>query len=165
MKPWTMGGLALCGMIGCVVLGGCGGDAKMELSAADALLATANQMELVINEYHDEIARFDDSRESAVVSAFVSRVRQNPTDDTAIETHVSDFKTALGKIRGDRETEFTRRIAASENVGVLREMAKGLQKLALESLTLEDEMRRYLGEWIETRKQVQDTVSGTEAQP
>ena len=48
---------------------GCGGDARMELAATDALTAVADQMELTIGEYHREMAWYDDSRESAVISA------------------------------------------------------------------------------------------------
>jgi len=149
---------------GWIVIGlavGCGGDARLEMSAADALLATADQMELTIQEYHGEVSAYDDSRESEVVSAFVTRVQAAPDDAVAIDSHAADFKAALRKIRTDRGTEFTRFGAALDNVDVLRELARGLQRLAIESLTLQDEMRRYLTGWIETRRRASDAAEGS----
>lgn len=138
-------------------LGGCGGDAKMEMSAADAISATANQMEVTLREYHDEVGRFDDARESAVVAAFVERVKVAATEPAAMESHMGDFKAALKAIRQDRETEFARLAAAKDNVGVLREMARGMQRLAIDSLTLRDEMRRYLIQWVEAKTKAEAT--------
>jgi len=96
-----------------------------------------------------------------VVSAFVARVQAAPDDPVAIDSHVADFKAALRKIRTDRVTEFTRHGAALDNVDVLRELARGLQQLAIESLTLQDEMRRYLTGWIETRRRASAAVEGS----
>lgn len=153
--------LRFCGWIVIGLAVGCGGDARLEMSAADALLATADQMELTIQEYHEEVSANDDSRESEVVSAFVARVLVAPDDAVAIDSHVADFKAALRKIRADRVTEFTRRGAALDNVDVLRELATGLHRLAIESLTLRDELRRYLHGWIETRRRASAAIDGT----
>lgn len=141
---------------------GCVGDARLELAASDALLAVANQMGSTIQEYHDEVVGYDDSRESAVVSAFVDRVQNDPTNQAAIDSHTSDFKMALRKIRADRQTEWGRRSAAMENVSVLREVAKGLQKVAMDSLTLNDEMRRYLNGWMESAQRANASASDTQ---
>ena len=151
----------LCWWVGIVLVAGCGGDARLELSAADALLATADQMALTIQEYHEEVSAYDDSRESEVVSAFVARVQAATDDPVAIDSHVADFKAALRKIRTDRGTEFTRRESAMDNVHVLRELARGLQRLAIESLTLQDEMRRYLTGWVETRRRASAAIEGS----
>lgn len=139
----------------------CGGDARLEMSAADALLTTVDQMALTIQEYHEEVSAYDDSRESEVVSAFITRVQAAPDDTEAIDSHAADFKAALRKIRTDRGTEFTRRCAAMDNVDVLRELARGLQRLAIESLTLQDEMRRYLHGWVDTRQRANVVVDGS----
>jgi hypothetical protein len=48
------------------------------------------------------------------------------------------------------------------NVAVLREVAGGLQKLALESLSLRDEVRRYLDTWIQNQRRA---AAGTTAPP
>ena len=148
-----------------VAVGGCGGDARVDLSAADGIRATAKQMEIVLQEYHDEVARYDTSREDEVIAAFVGRIKTDVQDDSAVASHVTDFRGALEKIRKDRDTEYTRRAAAADNVAVLREMARGLERLGIESLTLQDEMKRYLTSWIDARRRADSsgtaTTSGT----
>jgi hypothetical protein len=141
-------------VIACLA-GGCGGDARVELSTADAIQAVAGQMERTIQEYHQEVSSYDDTRESSVVAAFVARVRQDAGDEAAVDAHAADFEAALHKIRGDRETEWLRRTAAMENVGVLREISRGVQKLAIQSLGLQDEIQRYLQGWIEAAQRAQ----------
>ena len=99
------------------------------------------------------MSQADASRESSIVAAFVGRVRQDAADDAALAGHVSDFEQALHKVRTDRETEWSRKTAAAENVSVLREIARGLQRLAIESLGVQDEVKRYLQNWIAAREQ------------
>lgn len=143
-------------------LAGCGGDAGVELAAGDALAAVADQMQVTVQEYHRDVSRYDDSRESATVAAFVARVQSDHDDAAAMETHAGEFQAALRKIRDDRETEWQRRSDAMANVSVLREVAGGLQKLALESLSLRDEVRRYLDTWIQNQRRA---AAGTSALP
>jgi hypothetical protein len=109
-------------------------------------------MELALSEYHEEVSLADDTRESSVVSAFLARVIADKENDSVLESHAADLEAALHKIRVDREAEWGRRTAAMENVGVLREVAAGLQRLGVERMTLEDEARRYLSGWIERRR-------------
>ncbi len=153
-----------CGILGYATLlalsgaGGCGGDARVELSAADALAAVAERMDLVIAEYHADVRHYDDLRETEVVAAFIERVRRTAADETAVDRHAVQFKDALARIRTDRDTERTRRDTAHENVRALREVAGGLRRLAIESLTLDDEMRRYLSGWFDMRRAAQAAV-------
>jgi hypothetical protein len=135
---------------GCIC--GCGGDARLELASSDALLAIADQMATTIEEYHGEVSNFDDVRESVVLDALVARLKTDIEDESAVESHVSAFKSAMVKIRADRGVEWDRRSAGLDNVSLLREVAGGLQKLAMESLVLQDEMRRYLTDWLELRR-------------
>ncbi len=135
--------------------GGCGGDARVDLSAADGIRAAARQMELTLQEYHDEVARYDTTREDAVIAAFVGRLKTDNQNDDAVAGHVTDFRAALNKIRKDRDTEYTRHAAASDNVAVLREMSRGLERLGIESLSLGDEMQRYLTSWLDARRRAQ----------
>lgn len=144
-------------------LAGCGGDAGVELAAGDALNAVADQMLLTVQEYHRDVSRHDDGREDATVAAFIARVQADHADASAMQTHTQSFQAALRKIRSDRETEWQRRSAAMDNVAVLREVAGGLQKLAIESLSLRDEVRRYLGTWIESRRRAQARQTQTSA--
>jgi hypothetical protein len=140
-------------------LGGCGGDARVEFSAADALDALAGSMNQTIQEYHQEVTSFDDTRESEVVAAFVTRVRRDAADEKSVEGHVASFESALRRLREDRDTEWTRRSAATDNVNALREVACGLQKLAIQSLSLQDEMRRYLQSWVDAKKRADTSAS------
>lgn len=147
----------MCGgavMIASVVSGCMGGDAGLELSAADALTAVAGQMEVTLSEYHQEVVQADNGREAEVIAAFIRRVRTDAADESAVDGHAGEFAAALGRIRGDREVEFERRGAARDNVGVLREVAGGLRRLAVESLTLDGEMRRYLEGWMNRKAEV-----------
>lgn len=152
-RAGIMWGAAGAAVLVCVCVG-CGGDAGMELAAGDALLAVADQMQLTVQEYHEEVVRFDDTQKDAMVAAFVARVQADHDDAAAMETSVQDFTAAMRKVRQDREVEWQRRSAAVENVAALREVARGMQKLALESLSLRDEVRRYLESWM-TRRQAQ----------
>jgi len=131
---------------------GCGGDAGVELAAGDALIAVADQMQLAVQEYHRDVSRHDESREESTVAAFVARVQAEHDDPAAMRTNVQEFQAALRKIREDRDTEWQRRSAALSNVAVLREVAGGLQRLALDSLSLRDEARRYLEVWMENQR-------------
>jgi hypothetical protein len=148
----------LAGAMSAAFAAGCGGDARFEMAAGDALRVVADEMEITLGEYHADVSGLDDSRESGAVSAFVTRVSADRDNPEAMESHVTDFQAALERIRADRETEWARRAVAAENVGVLREVASGLQKLAIESLTLEDEMRRYLNGWLEARRRAKTEV-------
>ena len=137
----------------CAAIVGCtGGDARVEMSAGDGLNRVADVLEKTIHEYHDEVSTSDDTREAAVTAAFIARVRNHAADEMAVDKDSEQFAAALAKIRNDREVEWDRRNAALDNVGIVREISKGLHKLAIASLTLNDELNRYLGSWIEAHQ-------------
>jgi hypothetical protein len=144
----------LVGLAGATFLGmpGCGGDARVEFAAADALETLAGSLDVAVREYHADLEREDDAREAAVIAAFVNRLRNSAADPAAQERHVADFTTALGRIRSDRACAGGRFNAAQDNLDTLREVTEGLRRLALESLTLRDEARRYLTALIDTRR-------------
>lgn len=134
---------------------GCGGDARLEFASSDALHALAREMERTVREYHTSIESQDSARETAVVDAFIARVLNDRNDEATLRTHADAFETALGKVRTDRSVEQRRYMAAMDNVSLLRETAAGLQRVAVESLTLQDEMRRYLDRWIDQQRATQ----------
>lgn len=136
-----------------VMVGGCGGDARMELAAGDALRVAADGMETALNEYHREVGRLDDGREAAVVDAFVVRVQTDPDNAAEVERHIAEFKAAMERIRADRSVQWQRQAAALDNVAVVREVAEGMQRLAMEGMTLNDELRRYLEGWLSRKQQ------------
>jgi len=139
---------------------GCGGAARVELSAADALSAVAGQMRVAFDEYHGEVEAHDDTRESAVVRAFVDRVRRDSSDGAKLDQHASQFEAAMATIRADRRTEWRRRAAAETQVETILEVAKGLRRLGIESLSLQDEMRRYLLSWTESMRRADTAAVG-----
>lgn len=132
---------------------GCGGDARVELAAADALVAAADRMQAVLDEYHAEMAAYDDSREEAVTQAFIERVKAAPADEGATASHAAQFRSALSRIRADRSVQWRRHIAGVDNIEAMREVAGGLRRLGVESLTMQDDLRRYLNSWIEARNE------------
>ncbi len=141
---------AVCLMAACVA--GCGGDARVELSAADSIDSLANALELAVREYHDDLAVNDDLRESAAIAAFVTRIQAATDDPAEQERHVADFTAALARVRQDRRVEWTRFTATGDNIDTLREIISGLRRLAIESLTLRDEARRYIFSLIEKHR-------------
>ncbi|GJM23591.1 MAG: hypothetical protein DHS20C16_00060 [Phycisphaerae bacterium] len=140
------GVLLLCGIMAV----GCSLDARVDLAAASAMDTLAGSMEGVVNEYHTEIDRADDAAEVAVVDAFVGRIRRDVTDEVAVESHSEKFRLAMKRVRDDRAVEMNRYRAALDNVDVVREVARGLRRLATESMSFEDDARRYLFSLLES---------------
>ncbi len=133
-------------------IAGCGGDARVELRAADSLESLAAELELALHEYHNDLATGDNLRESAAIAAFVNRIREAADDPAEQDRHVAAFAAALDAVRQDRHAEWARFSATRDNIGTVREITSGLRRLAVESLTLRDEARRYIHSLIELRK-------------
>ncbi len=151
----TRGRLCSRTVIGClvsVVSLGCAGDARVELAAADSIELLAANLATTLTEYHTGLERSDDARERAAVFALVERLRADMADEDKTEAHTNDFLHALDRLHADRRIEWQRFIASMDNLSVLRETANGLRRLAIESLSLEDEAQRYFGELIELRR-------------
>lgn len=140
-------------ILAAMAAGGCGGDAGVELAAAQTIESLADSLSAAVAEYHQEVQAGDDQRESAVVAALIARVRQDAEDESATAAHAADFTEAMGRLRADRAVEWERYRAALDNLGGFREVAAGLRRVAIESMSLEDEARRYLLELSQLRKQ------------
>lgn len=148
------------------VFAGCGADARVELAAADVIRSAADQMATAVNEYHGEVCQGDDMREAELIAAFVARVRmEDPTNSEAVEQHTQQFKDALAKTRADRGVEWQRMTAACDNIDTLREVADGLQRMGISSLTLQDDLRRYLDSWMAARTRAQAGVASQGGTP
>lgn len=143
---------------------GCGADARVNLAAADSIEALAANLATALTEYHSDLVQSDDAREKAAVHAFVERLRADVADDAKVDAHTGDFLTAMERLLADRQVEWRRNTASMENVSTLREVADGLRRLAMESLSLDDEARRYFGELIELRR-MRNTRGQTETPP
>ncbi len=146
----TLGGL----------IGGCGGDARVELAAADSMETLGASMAETLSEYHADLARVDDERQRAAIQAFIDRVRADISDEAATDGHADAFQSALERLGADRRTAWERYTASSDNVATLRDIAQDLRRLALNSMSLDDEVRRYFGEVMRRRKETKDPVSG-----
>ncbi len=143
-----------------LVVSGCGGDARVEMSAATAIDRIAAGMTVALDEYHRDVSDADARREDAVVDAFIERVRRDHEDARLAARHADAFREAVRRLRHDRDVEWTRYTAMSDDVVVLREIADGLRRLAVESTTLSDEARRYLGDLVARQQSAQGPTTG-----
>lgn len=137
--------------------GGCGGDARVELAAADAIDAAAAQLKVTLNEYTAELELADRRRRDGAVAAFVERLRRDIADDQATQAHAAAFSEALAALDQDRTTERRRHNAARANIETLREIAAGLRRIAISTLTIRDEVRRYLDSLVQARRTADTT--------
>jgi len=137
---------AAVGLAGCV-----GGDARVEMAAADSMDALAAQLELALGEYHTDLAQADDERQADVVAALIHRLKTDCGQEELSAQHGLRFQEAMARMRQDRETALQRRGAAAENLTILRDTANGLRRVGVASLSLEDETKRYLMDLIAAR--------------
>jgi len=134
--------------VGLAAGAGCGGDARVELSAATAIQQLTAGLAVALDEYHAEVVSADDRREDAVVDAFITRIRADHADPAATDQHVEAFRAALDRVRADRAVEWRRYHRTRDMLETLDEIRDGLQQLAIDSLTLSDELRRYLHDML-----------------
>ena len=71
----------------------------------------------------------------------------------------------MERLRADRQVEADRRDNAVANVALLREVAEGLRRLAMDSQSLQDEARRYLTELVELRRMARESAQAARATP
>ena len=137
--------------------GACGGDARVELAAADALDVAAAQLRQALAEYTNEIEQADLAREANAVKAFVSRLQTDADKPDAIQVHIDKFTQALGALRADTRVEWGRYHTAVDNLGAVEEISGSLRRVAVETLTVSDEVRRYLASLLEARRRARST--------
>jgi hypothetical protein len=147
-------------------MAGCWGGAPVSLSATSAIDAVGAELRRALNEYHAEVNAADDAREDEAVAALIARLQRDANDAAATAAHVSAFRTAMAKLRADRRVESDRHAAALDNVRLLGEISAGVRRVAVESMTLSDEVKRYLTDLLEARQAAmqQPTDSGAPAQ-
>jgi len=153
MRSWIqrtsvlLAGMSLCATAGCLA------GARVELAAAESIGSLADGLETAVAEYHEEVETADDNRESALVSALVDRLKKDIADEQAVSAHRQQFVAAMSKVRHDRSVERQRYDAARDHIAALRETAAGLQRIAIESISLQDEVRRYLLDLVDPQSQ------------
>ena len=159
MKWWKVIGLrSPLGVLAGVCIG-CLGDGRSTLSAMDSVDVLGVALAGALAEYRDDLERLDDERERSVIDAFVERVRQDVSGGVNDGADAAAFRLALAHLRADRRVALERYLAWRENLATLREVTSGLRRLALESMSFQDETRRYFSDLIE-RSEVREAVSG-----
>ena len=78
-------------MVFLVAFGCTGGDARVELAAADVVDHLAVSMALAVQEYHADIAAGDDDTERGVAAAYATRVKADVADAVKTEAHMAAF--------------------------------------------------------------------------
>lgn len=124
---------------------GCGGDARVEIAASEVANDLYTEFTQVVGEYHNEVVASDYARLVAIADAYRDRVISHGDDETALDADRSAYLSALDRILADKETESVRYRTTLDNLSALSEVSAGLRKLGVDSLTLSDEYRRYIG--------------------
>lgn len=151
---------------GLAALSGCAIGGRVELAAADSIESVATELARAMGEYQRDISQFDDERERAVVLALVARVRRDAEDDERINAHMAAYEEAAARIREDREVARMRRSLVEEHVESLMEVAAGLRRFGIESMSIEDETKRYLRDVIErSRDRIAGNLDAEVAEP
>ncbi len=148
--------LATLPMLGCL-----GGDARVEIAAANLIDVASESLTQTLREYHNEILAADARREQDAILAFTTRITASKEDPEVINQHTRDFATALARLRADTQTEWTRHTISMDNLKTLQQTGATLRKLAIESLSLEDETKRYLTDALTQLKQYRTTTNAT----
>ncbi len=129
---------------------GClGGDARVEIAAANLLEVANDSLAAALTEYHNEILAADAQKEHNAIRAFTNRLTANPEtppDEKTVNLHTRHFTEALSKLRADTKTEWNRHITLMGNLRILQDAATTMRQLAIDSLSLEDETKRYLSD-------------------
>ncbi len=128
-----------------LAVGGCAVGTRVQITTAETLDALVGALGQAVDEYHLEVRGADVEKRRAAVDAFAARIRADHKDDEAATRHVMLFNQALDSLQHDAEAENSRHGATLENLRVVTEAAAGLRRIAIESMTLNDEVRRYLG--------------------
>lgn len=142
------------GCLATTVSTSCVGGARVELAAADVLDQLRSSLATAMNEMHADILLGDTWREQAITNALVRRLVPGDGDEgsaaDSANGHKQDFLQALARIREDRQTQWARLIATRDNLLLIGEVSEGLRRLAIDTMSLEDEARRYLMSVIES---------------
>jgi hypothetical protein len=109
---------------------GCTNSAQLDLSAGRALETIATEMRNTVEEYHADLARWDEQREAFVIQAFVARVAGADGDKTQLQNDSAALSAALANLRADRAVAVKRYIIALANLDVLTQTADGLMSHA-----------------------------------
>lgn len=142
---------------------GCGGDARVQLAAADSVDLLRAGIAQSLAEYHADLAALDDQRRQAATDALIDRLRNDETDADA---SADAFRQAMQRLDADREVAWQRYAASMDTVSLMGEIAADLRRVAAESMALNDEAQRYFTDLARQYKErrVQEAAEKTEKQ-
>lgn len=132
--------------------GGCVGDARVHLATADSMDLVRGAMAEALAEYHADLAALDAQRRDMAVAAFVARLRRDAADPQAADADAEAFRQAVTRLDMDREVAWQRYAASLDTVALLGEMASDLRRLAADSMSLNDEAKRYFSDLVQKQK-------------
>ena len=152
-------------IIATLLTSGCVGDARIHLAAADSMDLIRDAMTDALAEYHADLAALDAQRRDAAVDAFIARLRTDVADDQAADAEAEAFRRAVTRLDTDREVAWQRYAASLDTVALLGEIASDLRRLAADSMSLDDEAKRYFTDLVQKQKdrKLQATVAAATA--
>jgi hypothetical protein len=137
------------------VLTGCGVPPAVVMSMAQTMSVAAQQQRQAAARWAYDLQQADAVREARGVAAFVARVRAAGDDEARTAEATEALIAALDKLRDDRWAADERLRLELASADALEALGEQANTLAVESQTLNDEMRRYLGRAWEAYKQAQ----------
>ena len=144
---------ALC--VSVVSILGCGIQPAVMMSTAQTVRTATAGLRDAAREWAADVETGDTSREARAIAAFVTRLRADGEDEDQIATDTAQFTAALAKLRADRWAADERLRIVMDNCDALDEQADALHQLAVDTQSLDDEWRRYIGRAWDTYKQSQ----------
>jgi hypothetical protein len=149
------GFIATIGLAGVLAIIGCGVPPAAVMSMAQTMSAAAEQQRQAAARWASDLEQADTAREARGIAAFVARIRAAGDDELKIADATQALIAALDQVRDDRWAADERlriELASAEALDALGEQAN---TLAVESQTLSDEFRRYLGRAWEAYREAQ----------
>ncbi len=143
------------GLVGALALTGCGVPPAVVMSMAQTISVAAQQQRQAAARWADDLEQADTAREARGIAAFVARIRAAGEDEGQIADATQALIAALDKLRNHRWAADERLRIELANADALDALGEQANTLAVESQTLSDEFRRYLGRAWEAYKEAQ----------
>ena len=89
------------------------------------------------------------------MDAFVRRIRGADVAEEEVARHTAAFGEALALLAADQREEWRRHDVTLGNVEAVDEVARGLRQVGIETLSVQDDVRRYLGSLVEARQRAE----------
>jgi hypothetical protein len=147
--------IVVIGLGGVLAITSCGVPPAVVMSLAQTMSVAAEQQRQAAARWAYDLEQADAVREARGIAAFVGRIRAAGDDDAKIADATQALIAALDKMRDDRWAADERLRVELTNADALDALGAQANTLAVESQTLNDELRRYLGRAWEAYKEAQ----------